>query len=180
VHIVTTLADSFAHIHLQDVVIPFISSYRPLWLGLGTIAFDAMLALTITSLIRTRVSYRMWYLVHWTSYLCWPVAVLHGLGTGTDTPVRWVLLLTLACIALVTGVTGWRLAYGWPTHPVARMAGALAVVLALIAGGAWLAAGPLQPGWARRSGTPPSLLNDSGGKATGILPPGARARGIAP
>ncbi len=158
-HIVTTLADSYVPISVQDVVIPFISAYRPLWLGLGAIAFDLMLALSITSLVRTRVSYRTWHVVHWTSYLCWPVAVLHGLGTGSDTPVRWVLLLTLACVGLVTAVIGWRLAYGWPSHPVTRLAAALAVVLALIAGGAWLAAGPLHPGWSRRSGTPPTLLN---------------------
>lgn len=103
--------------------------------------------------------------------------MLHGLGTGSDTPVRWVLLLTLACIALVTAVTGWRLAYGWPSHPVVRVAGALMIVLVLIAGGAWLAAGPLQPGWARRSGTPPSLLNTGAGGTAGTanIPPGAGA-----
>jgi hypothetical protein len=39
--------------------------------------------------------------------------------------------------------------------------GALALVLTLIAGGAWLAAGPLQPGWARRSGTPEHLAKSS-------------------
>jgi DMSO/TMAO reductase YedYZ heme-binding membrane subunit len=159
VHIITTLADGFVPIRLQDVVIPFISAYRPLWLGLGAIAFDLMLALTVTSLIRTRLSYRTWRVVHWTAYLCWPVALLHGLGTGSDTPVRWVLLLTLCCVAVATGLAGWRLAYGWPGHPAARLAGALALVLALIAGGAWLAAGPLHPGWARRAGTPPSLLS---------------------
>jgi predicted ferric reductase len=160
-HIVTTLADSFVPIHLQDVVIPFISAYRPLWLGLGAIAFDLLLALTVTSLLRTRMSYGSWRLVHWTSYLCWPVAVLHGLGTGTDTPVHWVLGLTVACVALVAVLTGWRLAYGWPSHAVARLVGALALVLTLVAGGAWLTAGPLQPGWARRAGTPEHLTGGS-------------------
>jgi predicted ferric reductase len=158
VHIITTLADSFVPIRLQDVVIPFISAYRPVWLGLGAIAFDLMLALTVTSLIRTRLSYRIWRLVHWAAYLCWPIAVLHGLGTSSDTPVRWVLLLTLGCVAVVAGLLGWRLACGWPSHPAARLMGALALLLALIAGGAWLTAGPLHPGWARRAGTPPSLL----------------------
>ena len=153
VHIITTLADGFVPIRLQDVVIPFISAYRPVWLGLGAIAFDLLLALTVTSLIRTRLSYRAWRLAHWTAYLCWPVAVLHGLGTGSDTPVRWVLALTLGCVAVVAGLLGWRLAYGWPSHPAARLLGALAMVLALIAGGAWLTAGPLHPGWAQRAGT---------------------------
>ena len=153
VHIITTLADGFVPIRLQDIVIPFISAYRPIWLGLGAIAFDLLLALTVTSLIRTRLSYRAWRLVHWAAYLCWPVAVLHGLGTGTDTPVRWVLVMTLGCVAVVAGLAGWRLASGWPSLPAARLLGALALVLALIAGGAWLAAGPLHPGWAQRAGT---------------------------
>jgi predicted ferric reductase len=161
-HIITTLADSFVPIRLQDTVIPFISAYRPFWLGLGAIAFDLLLALTITSLVRTRMSYGSWRLVHWSAYLCWPVAVLHGLGTGTDTPVRWVLGLTVACVALIAALTGWRLAYGWPSHARARLAGALALVLALIAGGAWLTAGPLQPGWARRAGTPTHVTTGSG------------------
>ena len=161
IHIVTTLADSFVPIHLQDVVIPFISAYRPVWLGLGAIAFDLMLALTVTSLLRTRMSYRSWRLVHWTSYLCWPVAVVHGLGTGTDTPVHWVLGLTVACVAVIAVLTGWRLAYGWPSHAGARLLGALALVLTLIAGGAWLTAGPLQPGWARRAGTPVHVAKGS-------------------
>ncbi len=165
VHIGTTLADSYAPIRLQDVVIPFISAYRPLWLGLGTIAFDLMIALTVTSLLRTRISYRSWHLVHWGSYLCWPVAVLHGLGTGSDTQVTWVLGLTIGCVALIAGLTGWRLAYGWPSHAFVRLAGALIIVLTLVAGGAWLAAGPLRPGWARRSGTPPSLI--TGGTRAG-------------
>jgi predicted ferric reductase len=159
IHVATTLADSYAPIRVQDVVIPFISAYRPLWLGLGAIAFDLLLALIITSLLRTRMGYRSWRLVHWTSYLCWPVAVLHGLGTGTDTTVTWVLGLTLACVAVIAGLVAWRLAYGWPSHAAARLLGALTLVLTLVAGGAWLAAGPLKPDWALRSGTPPSLIH---------------------
>ncbi|HEU5419376.1 MAG TPA: ferric reductase-like transmembrane domain-containing protein [Streptosporangiaceae bacterium] len=159
VHVVTTVTDSFVSIPVQDAFIPFISGYRPLWLGLGAIASDLLIALTVTSLLRTRMSYRAWRLVHWTSYACWPVALLHGLGTGTDTPVRWVLIVTLACVAVVAVLIGWRLAVGWPGHAVARAAGAVALVAALVAGGTWLAFGPLRAGWARRAGTPPTLLS---------------------
>ncbi|HEV2241492.1 MAG TPA: hypothetical protein VGR98_10660, partial [Streptosporangiaceae bacterium] len=38
IHVVTTLADRYAPVRVQDVVIPFISAYRPLWLGLGAVA----------------------------------------------------------------------------------------------------------------------------------------------
>jgi sulfoxide reductase heme-binding subunit YedZ len=152
-HVLTTVLDSFVSIPLQDAFIPFIATYRPFWVGLGAIAFDLMLALTVTSLLRSRMGLRSWRLVHWTAYLCWPVAVLHGLGTGTDTPVRWVLVLTAACVLIVTGLTLWRLGLAWPDRPVASTAGVVLVVLVVIASGAWLRAGPLSPGWSSRSGT---------------------------
>jgi predicted ferric reductase len=153
VHVLTTVLDSFVSIPLPDAFIPFASSYRPIWLGLGAIAFDLMIALVGTSLLRTRMGLRSWRLVHWSAYLCWPVAVLHGLGTGTDTPVRWVLVLTACCVLAVAGLTVWRLALSWPDRPVASIAGVVVLVLTLIAGGAWLRAGPLAPGWSARSGT---------------------------
>jgi DMSO/TMAO reductase YedYZ heme-binding membrane subunit len=153
-HVLTSVLDGFVNIPVQDAVIPFISSYRPLWTGLGAIAFDLMIALAVTSLLRTRMTYRGWRLVHSTSYLCWPVAVVHGLGTGTDTQARWVLALTGACVAVVAGLILWRLARGWSARPLASAGAAAAVILLLIAGGAWLTSGPLAHGWARRAGTP--------------------------
>ena len=153
VHVLTTVLDNFVSIPLQDAVIPFIASYRPFWLGLGAIAFDLMLALIITSLVRSRLGLRSWRLVHWGAYLCWPVAVVHGLGTGTDTPVHWVLVLTGCCVLVVAGLTLWRLAIVWPDRPVASTTGAVLVVLTLIIGSVWLRAGPLAPGWSARSGT---------------------------
>lgn len=178
-HVLTTVTDGFVKIPVPDAFIPFIGSYRPLWLSLGAIAFDLMLALSVTSLLRARMRYRTWRVVHWSAYACWPVALLHGLGTGTDTPVRWVLALTLLCVALIAALLAWRLAYGWPGHAAARVAGAAALVVALVAGGAWLSAGPLTAGWARRSGTPPSVLNHTAlkGQATAGQPGAGGAGG---
>jgi predicted ferric reductase len=153
VHVLTTVLDSFVSIPLPDAFVPFISSYRPIWVGLGAISFDLMLALVITSLMRARLGLRSWRLVHWSAYLCWPVAVLHGLGTGTDTRMRWVLVLTAGCVVAVAGLTLWRLALTWPDRPLAAAAGAVVLVAVLIAGGVWLRAGPLAPGWSHRSGT---------------------------
>ena len=156
VHVLTTVLDSFVSIPLPDAFIPFISSYRPIWLGLGAIAFDLIIALTATSLLRARMGLRTWRLVHWSAYLCWPVAVLHGLGTGTDTPARWVLVLTICCVLAVAGLTLWRLALARPARPAASIAGVVLLVLTLVVGGAWLRAGPLAPGWSHRSGTHPA------------------------
>jgi hypothetical protein len=172
-HIVTTVTDSYAHINLLAVLVPFASSYRPIWLGLGTAAFDLLLAVTITSLLRVHVGHRVWRFVHWLAYLCWPAAIFHSLGTGTDTPQRWVLAVTALCVAAVVATAAWRLALGWHERTGARVALAGVVVVALVAGTMWLASGPLKPGWARRSGTPASLLARSAGL------PAAKAPGAA-
>ncbi len=153
-HVLTTMTDSFVPISLQDAFVPFISPYRPFWLGLGAIASDLLIALTVTSLLRARLGHRSWRLVHWAAYLCWPVAVLHGLGTGSDTRTRWVLAVTLLCVVAIAALTGWRLADGWPAHPKIRAAGAIALVAVLVAGGAWLVTGPLRPGWSLHAGLP--------------------------
>src|SRR5579862_3085896 len=101
IHIATTVVDGFAPIGWADAVLPFHSPYRPLWLGLGALATDLLLAVVVTSLLRGRIGYRAWKAVHWAAYACWPVAVLHGMGTGTDTRLGFVLLLYFACLAAV-------------------------------------------------------------------------------
>lgn len=162
-HVLTTVLDTFVSIPLQDAFIPFIGTYRPFWLGLGAISFDLMLALIVTSLVRTRMGLRSWRLVHWSAYACWPIAVVHGLGTGTDTPVRWVLALTAGCVLVVVVLTLWRLALSWPQRPGWVTAGMVLVLLTVVAGGAWLQAGPLAPHWSTRSGTQSSQSRSASG-----------------
>ena len=78
------MADGYTPIGLKDAVIPFISPYRPIWLGLGAIAFDLLLALVVTSLLRERIGYRIGGTCTGSRYASWPVALVHALGTGTD------------------------------------------------------------------------------------------------
>lgn len=109
IHIVTAVADPFTSLGIAPVVLPFGSSYRRFWLGLGTVAFEITLAVIITSLLRLRVGLRAWRTIHWLSYAAWPIAVLHGLGTGTDSNSAWLMGITIACVAAVLVVTAWRL-----------------------------------------------------------------------
>jgi Ferric reductase like transmembrane component len=158
VHVVTTLLDGFAPIGLLDVVVPFHSAYRPIWLGLGAIAFDLMIAVMITSLLRARLGYRSWRITHWLSYACWPIALVHGLGTGSDTKAKWMLLLTVACVAVVVVAVVARVASGWPAKLPARVSALGAAALLPIGLVVWLPEGPLGKRWAERAGTPASVL----------------------
>jgi hypothetical protein len=160
-HIITAALDSFAPIALLDAVLPFIGSYRPFWLGLGAVAFDLLLAIAITSLVRQRLGHRAWRITHWLAYACWPIALLHGLGTGSDVKSAWSLALTVICVVAVVIAVCARTLPGWPEHRRVR-GGALALTaIVLIALVLWLPGGPLGRGWAHRSGTPVSLLASS-------------------
>jgi predicted ferric reductase len=154
VHILTAVADPYAPIRLLDAVVPFVSAYRPVWLGLGALALDLLAAIVVTSLLRRRIGLRSWRAVHLLAYAAWPVALVHGLGTGTDTRQSWMLLFTVASVAAVVVAVLWR-SVGVVADPSGRrIAMAGAALLAPLALVVWLRAGPLAPGWAARAGTP--------------------------
>ncbi|HEX3434131.1 MAG TPA: ferric reductase-like transmembrane domain-containing protein [Solirubrobacteraceae bacterium] len=158
VHILTSVLDSFAPISLLDAFIPFAGSYRPFWLGLGALSFDLLIAVTITSLLRQRLGYGAWRAIHWLTYASWPIALLHGFGTGSDASATWLLILSVACTGIVLVAVLVRAIAGWPENQgrrTAALGGAGAFSLFLLL---WLPAGPLGSEWARRSGTPSSLL----------------------
>lgn len=170
IHVVTSIVDPFAGLNARDAVVPFTASYRPLWLGLGVVALELLVALVATSLLRSRLSWRAWWVVHMLAYASWPVAVLHTIGTGTDTKSAWALLLNIVCVGAVVVAVVWRLSVGWPRLALLRIGGISASLAAVIALTAWTASGPLQAGWARAAGTPPNLLAASGSGRTGAAP----------
>ena len=159
IHIVTSVLDGFAPITLLDGVIPFTSPYRPLWLGLGTLSFDLLVAIAITSIVRRRIGYRAWRAIHWLAYASWPVAVLHGLGTGSDVKQWWMLALTAVCIVAVLVAAWTRIAHVSSGHAGLRAPATALAVITPIGLMIFTLAGPLQRGWARRAGTPSALLN---------------------
>jgi sulfoxide reductase heme-binding subunit YedZ len=164
-HVITSVLDSFAPISLLDAFVPFAGSYRPLWLGLGAVAFDLLIAVTLTSTLRQRIGYRTWRAIHWLTYASWPIALLHGLGTGSDAAATWLLLLSITCTTIVLLAVLVRAVDGWPENLGRRSAalggaGAFSLFLLL-----WLPAGPLGSEWARRSGPPRSLRAHSAHRA---------------
>jgi sulfoxide reductase heme-binding subunit YedZ len=158
IHIVSSILDTFAPIALVDVVIPFTGTYRPLWLGLGALSLDLMVAVAVTSMLRERIGYRAWRVTHWLAYASWPLALVHGFGTGSDTKTGWVLILSAACLLAVMAAVWARAINGWPSHAGLRAGAIAATVIAPLSLAIWLPSGPLAKGWAKRAGTPVALL----------------------
>jgi methionine sulfoxide reductase heme-binding subunit len=110
VHIGTAVIDPFVTIRWIDAVVPFGSAYQPFWLGLGAIAVDLMLAIVVTSLLRHRIGRPVWRAVHWTAYLCWPIALVHSFVLGPDLRSGYQLLLGVFCVLVTAAAIGWRIA----------------------------------------------------------------------
>jgi methionine sulfoxide reductase heme-binding subunit len=113
VHVGTLLFDPYAQLRLVDIVVPFTGAYRPMWLGLGTLAVDLLGVVVLVSLLRERVGPRVFRAVHWATYALWPVALLHALGTGTDAGAWWFRALAGGCALAVGSAVTWRLSAGY-------------------------------------------------------------------
>jgi len=108
VHITTAILDGWIGLSWFGAIIPFQSTYRPIWVGIGALTFDLLIAVMATSLLRRHLSRRTWRLVHWTTWLMWPLALVHALGSGSDIGSGWALGIGVSCVAMVLLALVWR------------------------------------------------------------------------
>ena len=108
-HILTLALDSQAHLPLGALVVPFASSYRPFWTGIGIVSAELLLALAIANAMRTRIGYRTWRRLHYLNFVVWIAATAHGIGAGTDTGVLSFTAVYVAAIASVVVLTARRI-----------------------------------------------------------------------
>jgi sulfoxide reductase heme-binding subunit YedZ len=109
IHVLTAIGGPFSRLRLLVVIVPFIAGPGRLWLGLGAIAFDLLVAVVVTSAARRRIGRRAWRAVHWTSYACWPAAEAHSLGFGFGFRSGRLFDLAIACLVAVVAAACWRL-----------------------------------------------------------------------
>jgi sulfoxide reductase heme-binding subunit YedZ len=108
IHVVTSVLDTYVHIGWLAIVVPFASPYSPFWVGMGAVAVDLMIAVFVSSLLRTRIRPGTWRSIHWLAYGCWPVALAHTFGLGTDAGEHWVIVLGALCVLAVLVALLWR------------------------------------------------------------------------
>ena len=136
IHIGAIAIDSYLPFSLQSLVVPFISKYRPAWVGLGIVGAELMLAVAIATWLRGRLlSYDAWRRTHYATFGVWGTATVHGIASGTDRSSAWLVALMVASTGAVAGMTAWRMTrrrmqFG-AGLAVATVAGGLLLVLAL-------------------------------------------------
>ncbi|WP_327138760.1 ferric reductase-like transmembrane domain-containing protein [Nocardia sp. NBC_01327] len=120
VHVVSLLADPYSQLRLLDTLVPFAGDYRPLWVGLGTVAVDLLAAIVVSALLRHRIGPNAFRVIHWAAYVFWPVALIHALGAGTDSGRLWMLAVAAACTLGVVAAMAWRISRDFAEFGLAR------------------------------------------------------------
>ena len=108
-HVVTVVVTPYLRLRWIDTLVPGIAAYNPIAAAMGTVAVDLLVAITVTSLFRQRIPRRAWFLVHWTAYVCWPVAVLHAvLNASFRGTTWWTLVAPLLCLGILVAALLYR------------------------------------------------------------------------
>jgi sulfoxide reductase heme-binding subunit YedZ len=112
IHVVTLWLDPFAKFSLADMLIPFASTYKTLWMALGICAAELTVALALSVYVRRWVGYTAWRLIHYGTYSLFPLGLLHGLGTGTDSHRWWGIAIYAISALVVAAMVFWRAGLG--------------------------------------------------------------------
>lgn len=147
VHILAVWIDPFTSFGLNEVLIPFVSHYRPIWMALGIIALYLGIAIGISTLLRPYIGYKVWRGLHVLTIVIFALVLVHGIATGSDTRTWWGITIYGGSILLVGSLLWQRLYYPANKQSRAHPVLAVGVVIAGIACVFWMLLGPLQPGW---------------------------------
>ena len=122
VHLGLLLVDGFMPFSVAAITLPMAAEYRPLAVSAGVIAMYGMVAVLVTSWLRTRVGTAWWRRVHLLAVPMFTLALAHGVFAGTDTERPWMFVLYAVTGLVVVFLTIVRaLTYGYrpprPTRP---------------------------------------------------------------
>jgi sulfoxide reductase heme-binding subunit YedZ len=104
-HVAVLLWDSYAPFSIVQLLVPFTSTYRPLAVGLGIISLYLTLLVTVSFYLRRRIGYKTSRLLHYSSFLAYAGATVHGILAGTDTALFSTQLIyeeTAVVVVLLT------------------------------------------------------------------------------
>jgi sulfoxide reductase heme-binding subunit YedZ len=103
------LLDRVVPISLAQALVPFAAPYRPLAVGLGTVAVELMAAVGLTNMFRAQLPRTVWRRAHYLTIGVWVFASLHALLAGSDRGDPWFAGIFAAATCAVFIAFGLRL-----------------------------------------------------------------------
>jgi hypothetical protein len=190
-HVLTVGLDTYTRFSLTQLLVPFTSSYRPVWIAVGIVATELLVAVAVTNALRSRIPHRMWRRAHYATFLVWAGATVHGVGAGTDSRALWLTAIYVVAVGSVTAALMWRILR---RHVAPAPLGRLAALGAALGAAAVVALAALPHNAAAKhtaaaAGMPSSLdvsfagsisqLQGSSGSLVSVIGKGTGAREIA-
>jgi sulfoxide reductase heme-binding subunit YedZ len=108
-HVLTIALDTYTPFSVTQLVVPFASSYRPVWVALGIVSTELLIAVAVTNALKSRIPYRWWRRAHFATFLVWAGSTVHGIGAGTDSGSLWLSTIYLVAVASVLAALVWRI-----------------------------------------------------------------------
>jgi predicted ferric reductase len=110
VHALSLLGDRYIGYSMGQILVPFSNTaYRPLWVGLGQIAFYLMIPVTFTFYVRRWIGGRAWRVIHYLSFGLFALALAHGVLSGSDSGAAWAQWAYVASGLSLGGLTAYRI-----------------------------------------------------------------------
>jgi predicted ferric reductase len=126
VHVMVLMLDKYMPYSLAQILVPFISPYRPFWVGVGVISFYVILLVTITFYLRSKIGRRAFRAIHVLSLLGYIGVTLHGYFSGTDTALPTMqVLYQLSGLAVLFLTVYWLVMLGLRNAERRRQAAAV-------------------------------------------------------
>lgn len=105
VHVVVLLFDKYLPFSVVQLLVPFIDTYRPLWVGLGIISFYLLLLVTFTFYLRQKIGSKAFRSIHILSLVSYLGTTLHGLFAGTDSALPITMLIYAGTFLVIVFLT---------------------------------------------------------------------------
>ena len=130
-HVFILTADRYLPFTLAQILVPFISPYRPVWVGFGTLVMYLLGLVTVTFYLRQKIGTKAFRYIHFTSLLAYLGSVAHAFMAGTDSSLLVIQLMYAVTLLVVVFLTVYWLArLAWnkfyndsrDSHPVSRRA----------------------------------------------------------
>lgn len=101
IHIAGLVGDNWLHIGWSETLVPMASAYRPGAVAWGVVALYLLVAIEITSLVRSRIPRKVWRMTHYLSFPLFVMCTVHGLRAGTDSRAKAFEYLTVVSVSTV-------------------------------------------------------------------------------
>jgi predicted ferric reductase len=121
VHVVALLGDQYVHFGVVDVALPMATSWHPGRVAWGVVGMYLLIAVEITSLLRSRIPRAIWRRTHYLSFPLFVVATIHGLEAGTDTKRQLARVTAIVVASVVAGLTVARIFERQPANSQDRV-----------------------------------------------------------